>query len=87
MDLNGSDSHSLQTELADRLVAMETLRSQLDDAESARIVAETIAEERLNDVMSLQEHNQELLSVNSQIKLKVPRMINGFSVSIAGTLL
>ena len=45
----------IRRELAGSLVMVDSLQSQLTDMESAKLTAETIAEERLREVMGLQE--------------------------------
>ena len=64
-------SSDSRRELAQSLVMVDSLQSQLNDAESEKLTAETIAQERLHDVMVLQEQNQHLSSVNKQMEYKV----------------
>ena len=61
----------MNSEQNELLATMDTLQIQLDNAESVKIISDTIATERLNDVMILQQRNEELLSVNKQLKQKV----------------
>ena len=56
---------------------MDTLRTHLLEAESDKTLAEAIATERLGEVTSLQQCNQELMTVNDQLKQKVGVVYSG----------
>ena len=56
---------------------MDTLQTRLQEVESDKTLAEAIATERLGEVTSLQQCNQQLMTVNDQLKQEVGVVYSG----------